>query len=73
MFMFSTKRGILAFSCRSHAVMAKICTKKRDACAELLFCLSKPTAFLPFSLTTPSSLLKLPIVRRKLMLITLET
>ena len=37
---------------------AKICTKKRDARAKLLFCQSKPIAFLPFSLT--SSLLKLP-------------
>ena len=40
---------------------AKKCTKKRDARAELLFCQSKPFAFLPFSLTSPSSLLKLPI------------
>ena len=63
----------LAFSGRSHAMTAKKCIKKRDACAELLFCQSKPTTFLPFWLTTPSSLLKLPMVRRKLMLITLET
>ena len=34
--------------------------KKRDARAELLFCQSKPFAFLPFSLPSPSSLLKLP-------------
>ena len=40
---------------------AKKCTKKRDARAKLLFCLSKPFAFLPFSLTSPSSLLQLPI------------
>ena len=40
---------------------AKKCTKKRDARAKLLFCQSKPIAFLPFSLTSPSSLLKLPI------------
>ena len=39
----------------------KKCTKKRDARAELLFCQSKPFAFSPFSLTSPSSLLKLPI------------
>ena len=39
---------------------AKKRTKKRDACAKLLFCQSKPIAFLPFSLPTPSSLLKLP-------------
>ena len=39
---------------------AKKCTKKRDARAKLLFCQFKPIAFLPFSLTSPSSLLKLP-------------
>ena len=39
--------------------MAKKCTKKRDARAELLFCQSKPFVFLPFSLMPPSSLLKL--------------
>ena len=37
-------------------------SKKRDACAKLLFCKSKPIRFLPFSLPSPSSLLKLPIV-----------
>ena len=36
------------------------CTKKRDALAKLLFCLSKPIAFLPFLLPSPSSLRKLP-------------
>ena len=40
----------------------KKCTKKRDACTKLLFCLSKPVAFLPFSLTLASTLLKLPII-----------
>ena len=35
--------------------------KKRDARAKLLFCQSKPIALLPFSLRSPSSLLKLPI------------
>ena len=44
------------------AVTAKKCTKRRDALAELLFCQSKPLAFLSFSLTLPSSLLKFPIV-----------
>ena len=39
---------------------AKKCTKKRDARAKLLFYRSKPVAFLPFSNTSPSSLLKLP-------------
>ena len=51
----------MAFSHYSRAVMAKKCTKKRDAHAELLFCGSKPIAFLPFSLMSPLSLLKLPI------------
>ena len=36
--------------------------KKRDARAQLLFRQSKPTAFLTFSLKSPSSLLKLPIL-----------
>ena len=36
--------------------------KKRDARAELLFRQFKPIAFLPFSLTSPSSLLELPYV-----------
>ena len=50
----------LGISRRSRAVTAKKCTrKKRDARAELLFCRSKPIAFLPLSLTSPSSLLKL--------------
>ena len=49
-----------AFSRRSRAVTAKKCTKKRDARAELLFCLTNPLLFLPFSLPSPSSLLKLP-------------
>ena len=35
----------------------KECTKKRDARKKLLFCQSKPIAFLPFSLTSPPSLL----------------
>ena len=39
---------------------AKKCTKKRDARAKLLFYRSKPVAFLPFSKTSPSSLLTLP-------------
>ena len=48
------------FSRRSRGVTAKKGTIKRDARAELLFCQSKPIAFLPFSLPLPSSLLKLP-------------
>ena len=34
--------------------------KKHDARAKLLFCQSKPITFLPFSLPSPPSLLKLP-------------
>ena len=34
--------------------------EKRDARAKLLFCQSKPFAFLPSSLPSPSSLLQLP-------------
>ena len=38
--------------------------KKRDARAKLLFCRqSKPIAFLPFSLPSPSSMFKLPDVK----------
>ena len=33
--------------------------KKHDACAELLFCQSKPIVFLPFSLMSLSLFLKL--------------
>ena len=51
-------------------VTAKKCTKKRDARAELLFCQSKSIAVLPFSLTSPSSLLKLPIVHQSSYFIT---
>ena len=41
--------------CDSVTVTAKkMCTKKCDARAELLFCQTKPVAFLPFSLTSPS-------------------
>ena len=40
---------------------AKKCTKKCDGRAKLLFCQPKPIALMLFSLTSPSSLLKLPI------------
>ena len=37
--------------------------KKRDALVELLFCQAKPITYLfPFSLKSPSSLRKLPII-----------
>ena len=51
----------LGISSRSSSVVTvNKCAKNRDASAKLLFCQSKPIAFLPFSLTSPSSLLKLP-------------
>ena len=43
-------------------MMAKKCTKKRDACAKLLFYQSKHISLLPFLMPLPSSLLKLPIM-----------
>ena len=48
------------FSRCSRAVSVKKGTTKRDTRAKLLFGQSKPIAFLPLSLTSPSSLLKLP-------------
>ena len=58
----STKREIIGILHRSCAVTAKKCTKKCDGRAKLLFCQPKPIALMLFSLTSPSSLLKLPIV-----------
>ena len=51
-----------SFTSYSRAMTAKKCTKKHYARAELLFCLSTPIAFLPFSLPSPSSLLKLTTI-----------
>ena len=56
-----TKREIR----QSHVVVVqrrqrKVHKVKRDARSELLFCQSKPIAFLPFLLPSSSSLLKLP-------------
>ena len=62
----------LAFSRCSRATTAKKCTKKRDARAKLLFCQSKPIGLLPFSLPSPSSLVKLPNIRQKSHQIVLE-
>ena len=56
------KTGNEALSRCSRATTAKKCTKKRDARTKLLFCQSKPIAFFPLSLLSPSSLLKLPII-----------
>ena len=51
-----TWNSVFLHRCRT--VAAKKCTKKHDARTELLSCQSQPTAFLPFSLTSPSSLLE---------------
>ena len=48
--------------CYSHATTAKKFTKKRDAGAKLLFCYLNLLLFLPFSLPSALSLLKVPIV-----------
>ena len=45
---------------RSCEMTAKKCTKTRDTRAKLLFCQSKPIAFSPSSLMSPSSFLKVP-------------
>ena len=60
-FTSSTKREIRHFHVVVMQRRAKKCTKRREARAKfgLLF-QSKPIAFLPFSFTSPSSLLKLP-------------
>ena len=55
----NVKLGSLISRC-IRATTAEKCTKKRDARAKLLFCLSKPIAFLPYSLPSSSSLRKLP-------------
>ena len=39
--------------------------KRRDAGAKLLFYQFRPIGFLPFSLPSPSSLLKLPFVKTR--------
>ena len=50
------------FTSSGHALTAKKCTKQHDVRTKLLFCQSKPIAFLLFSLPPPllSSLLSLP-------------
>ena len=59
-FTSSTKREIGHFHVVVVQRRATKCTKRRDARAKFgLLCQSKPIAFLPFSFTSPSSLLKL--------------
>ena len=55
------KTWIQAFSRCSRATMAKKCTKKAWCTCKVVVLLIKPIAFLPFSLPSASSLLKLPI------------
>ena len=52
---------IETFSCSSHAVSAKKCTKKHDAHAKLFFSSIKLLLFLMFLLLLLSLLLKLPV------------
>ena len=56
------KAGARNVSCYRRAMTATKCTKKRDARAKLLPCQSKPVVFLPFLFSSPSSLVKLPLV-----------
>ena len=54
------KTWIQAFSRCNRATTAKKCTKKAWCRCKVVVLLIKPTAFLPFSLPSASSLLKLP-------------
>ena len=65
-FKISTKGEISAFSRRSRAVTDTKCTKKRDTRAKLFFCQSIPVGFLLNLLPSPSSLLKLNNINRRL-------
>ena len=56
------KAGARNVSCYRRAMTATKCTKKRDARAKLLPCQSKPVVFLPFLFSSPSLLVKLPLV-----------
>ena len=56
------KTWIQAFSRCSRATTAKKCTKKAWCTCKVVVLLIKPIAFLPFSLPSASSLLKLPII-----------
>ena len=61
-FPSSTKREFRHFHVVVGQRRQRNVQKKRDAHTKLLFLLIKPTAFLPFSLPSASSLLKLPII-----------
>ena len=58
----NVKSGTFSRCCRAATAKKYVCPKKRDARAELLFFQFNPIDFLLFSLPSPSSLLKLPIV-----------
>ena len=60
-FTFSKKGGIRTVHIVVVQWRQRNVQKKRDTRAKLLFCQSKPIAFLPSSLTSPSSLHKLRI------------
>ena len=47
------RKNNVVFFCFRRATTAEKCTNKCDARAKLLFCSSKPIAFLPFSLKSP--------------------
>ena len=47
----------------SRVTRTKKCPKKRESRAKSLFCQSKPIAYLPFSLPSPSTFLKFPILK----------
>ena len=66
-FPSSTKREFRHFHVVVGQRRQRNVQKKRDARAKLLFCLSKPIAFLPFSLPSASSFLRLPNVNCRLL------
>ena len=57
----SGKKTKIVVLCLRPSKNVKKCPEKRGARAKLLICQTKPIAFLPFSLPSLSSLLKLPI------------
>ena len=60
MFPSSIKREIIGrFTSSGHALTAKKCTKQHDVRTKLLFCQSKPIAFLPFLLPLPFSFIQI--------------
>ena len=58
----NVKSGTFSRCCRATTAKKYVCPKKRDARAELLFCQLNSINFLLFSLPSPSSLRKLPVI-----------